>query len=195
MKTKLVAALLLACALPAHAGGLLDVAAPTDAPQSLTAIIEIPAGTSVKYELTKEGGRIFVDRFLSMPMAYPANYGSVAGTRNVDGDPLDILVYTRAPIVPGALIRVRPIGTMQMTDKGETDDKIIAVPVSKVDPTYDAIRTIDDLPQMERNRLLAFFRVYKDLPGGSEGVSVLGFGDIASAHDQVRAALVAGSGK
>src|SRR3546814_5559496 len=115
---------------PAVAAGLHDVPAPSDAPQTLTAIIEIPAGTDVKYEIDADG-RIFVDRFMALPVVYPANYGSIAGTRAEDGDPLDILVFSRRAIAPGALIRVRPIGVLRMKDGPDTDDKGIAVPVSK----------------------------------------------------------------
>src|SRR5690606_24635675 len=119
-----------------------------------------------KYEIDADTGHLFVDRYMSMPVVYPANYGSIPSSLGDDGDPLDALVLTRVPIVPGALIRVRAIGIMKMIDGGEKDDKIIAVPVSAVDPTYDEIQAIEDLPAMELQRMEAFFRVYKQLPEG-----------------------------
>src|SRR3546814_12089447 len=108
------------CALPipAVAAGLHAVPGTSDAPDTLTAIIEIQAGTDVKYEIDADG-RIFVDRFMALPVVYPANYGSIAGTRDEDGDPLDILVFSRRAIAPGALIRVRPIGVLRMKDGPE----------------------------------------------------------------------------
>lgn len=163
-----------------QAQGLHDVPVPADMPETLTAIIEIPAGTNVKYEIDKQG-RIFVDRFMAMPVAYPVNYGSIAGTRGPDGDPVDVLVYTRAPIIPGALINVRPIGVLRMVDRGQPDQKIVAVPMSKMDATYDSVLSMADLPAIERERLVAFFRVYKQLPAGAQTVEVSGFGDAAEA--------------
>jgi len=93
-------------------------------------VIEIPAGSATKYEIDAQTGLVFVDRFLSMPVVYPANYGSIPSSVGEDGDPLDALVLTREPIVPGALIRVRAIGTLIMPDDGEIDDKLIAVPTN-----------------------------------------------------------------
>lgn len=97
-------------------------------------------------------------------MAYPANCGTIPETRAEDGDALDVLVYSRAPIQSGAFIRVRPIGILRMLDRGKQDDKILAVPTSAVDPTYDAIREPGDLPAIERQRLIMFFSTYKLLP-------------------------------
>lgn len=146
--------------------------AATGGEREFIALIEIPAHSFVKYERDETTGRLIVDRFLSMPMAYPANYGAIHDSRAEDGDPLDVLVYTRAPILPGAAIRVRAIGVLRMTDAGAGDDKVIAVPVSAVDPTYDAIRDITDLPEAERQRLVMFFRTYKLLPEGGSPVEV-----------------------
>jgi len=156
-------------------------------------VIEIPAGSSTKYEIDARTGHVFVDRFLSMPVVYPANYGSIPSSMGEDGDPLDALVLTREPIVPGALIRVRAIGALIMLDDGEADDKIIAVPASDIDPAYDAIRSIDDLPAMERSRIEAFFRVYKQLPDPADaaGVELGGYRSADEAAAQVRAAIEA----
>ena len=150
-------------------------------------LVEIPAGSAIKYEVDADG-RLFVDRFLSMPVAYPANYGSMPRTLAGDGDPLDALVLTRAPLHPGVLLRFRPVGVLRMTDRGEADEKIIGVPTDKVDPSYAAIRDIGDLPQAERERIEAFFRVYKDLPAGGNHVRLDGYGDAAQARALIRQA-------
>lgn len=163
---------------------------PANAPDEAVLRVEIPAGSFTKYESDAEG-RIFVDRFLSMPMAYPANYGSMPGTHAGDGDPLDALVLTRTPLYPGVLIRFRPLGVLRMIDGGEADEKIIGVPADDVDPTYVGIRTIADLPAMERERIEAFFRVYKDLPAGGKRVELQGYGDAAEARTLIRAAVSA----
>src|SRR5690606_36927997 len=127
----------------------------------------------------------------SMPVVYPANYGSIPSSLGGDGDPLDALVFTREPIVPGALIKVRAIGVLHMIDGGEEDDKIIAVPASDIDPTYDEIRSIDDLPAIERERVEAFFRVYKQLPEGRKVVELNGYSGVNEAQQLVTDAIEA----
>jgi inorganic pyrophosphatase len=146
---------------------------PQSAPEELLLAVEIPAGGFTKYEIGDDG-LVHVDRFLSMPVAYPANYGSIPRTLAGDGDPLDALVVTRAPLHPGVLMAFRPIGCLRMTDRDEQDDKILGVPTDAVDPTYAGIRDIDDLPPVERQRIEAFFRVYKDLPAGDNQVRLKG---------------------
>ncbi|MCD9125555.1 inorganic diphosphatase [Luteimonas sp. C4P040a] len=163
---------------------------PANAPDEAVLLVEIPAGGFTKYESDAEG-RIFVDRFLSMPMAYPANYGSMPGTHAGDGDPLDALVLTRAPLHPGVLIRFRPLGVLRMIDGGDADEKIVGVPADDVDPTYAGIRSLDDLPAMERERIEAFFRVYKDLPAGSKRVELRGWGGVDEARALIRATIEA----
>ena len=148
-------------------------------PQEVMAAIEIPAGSFIKYELDKTSGHVIVDRFQSVPMFYPANYGVISQTLAGDGDNLDVLVYTRVPIQSGALILVRPIGVLKMIDGGEQDDKVIAVPATDVDPTYAEIKKIEDLPAIERERLEFFFKTYKQLPAGRKKVEV---GEILSAE-------------
>lgn len=165
-------------------------AQPAD-PSEFYLVVEIPAGSMTKYEIDAETGLVIVDRYLQMPVVYPANYGSIASSLAGDGDPLDAIVFTREPITPGALIRVRAIGVLRMVDAGEQDDKIIAVPVSDIDPTYDDIRDLSDLPAIERQRIQAFFEVYKDLPEGRDRVVLSGFGDAAEARGMVAAALQA----
>jgi inorganic pyrophosphatase len=161
---------------------------PRSAPEEVLLAVEIPAGSFTKYEIG-EDGLIHVDRFQSMPVAYPANYGSMPRTLAGDGDPLDALVLTRAPLHPGTLIRFRPIGVLRMVDDGEADEKIVGVPTDQVDPAYAGIRDIGDLPAIERRRIEAFFRVYKDLPEGRSPVRLDGYGDAAEAKALIREAL------
>ena len=196
-RLRLAAALLLSC-LPLAATAKPPpppqvrhpflAAQPESAPEDVLLAVEIPAGSFTKYEINDEG-LVYVDRFQSMPVAYPANYGSMPRTLAGDGDPLDALVLTRAPLHPGVLIRFRPIGVLRMLDDGERDEKIIGVPTDKVDPTYAGIRDLGDLPQIERERIEAFFRVYKDLPKGRNPVSLDGFGDAVEAKALIRESL------
>ena len=163
-------------------------AQPKKAPEEVLLAVEIPAGSFTKYEINEEG-LVYVDRFQSMPVAYPANYGSMPRTLAGDGDPLDALVLTRQPLHPGVLVRFRPVAVLRMTDKGEQDEKIIGVPVDQVDPTYAGIRDVTDLPAIERQRIEAFFRVYKDLPEGGNAVRLAGWGDAAEARARVAESL------
>lgn len=163
---------------------------PEDTSEFFT-VIEIPAGSFTKYEIDEENGYVLVDRFQSMPVVYPANYGSIPSSLAGDGDPLDGLVFTREPIVPGAVIKVRAIGILHMIDGGEEDSKIIAVPASDIDPTYDNIQNIEDLPLIERQRIEAFFRVYKQLPEGRKVVELNGFSGVNEANEMVTTAIEA----
>ena len=161
---------------------------PKAAPEEVLLAVEIPAGSFTKYEINDEG-LVFVDRFQSMPVAYPANYGSMPRTLAGDGDPLDALVLTREPLHPGVLVKFRPIGVLRMLDDGKHDEKIIGVPTDKIDPTYAGIRDLTDLPQIERDRIEAFFRVYKDLPKGRNPVQLNGYGDAKEAKALIQASL------
>ena len=158
-------------------------------PEEVMAVIEIPQGSLTKYELDPMTGIVAVDRFQSMPVAYPANYGVITSSRAGDGDNLDILVLTREPLVPGALIRARPVGILKMLDGGEEDDKVIAVPAPDVDPTYEAIQNLGDLPAAEVARIEAFFRVYKQLPQGRKEVELGGFRDADETRELVKQAI------
>lgn len=188
----IAAATLLALTSVAHAEYVnpFDFPQPEDSSEFFT-VVEIPAGSFTKYEIDADTGHIVVDRYQSMPVVYPANYGSIPSSLGGDGDPLDALVFTREPIVPGALIKVRAIGVLHMIDGGEVDDKIVAVPTSGIDPTYDAIRSIDDLPAIEKQRVEAFFRVYKQLPEGRKAVELNGFSGVNEAQALVSDALKA----
>lgn len=161
---------------------------PASAPAAVNLAVEIPAASFIKYEI-KEDGLVHVDRFLSMPVAYPANYGSMPRTLAGDGDPLDALVFTRMPLHPGVIVEFRPIGVLRMVDGGEQDEKIVGVPTDKVDPSYAGISELADLPQAERERIEAFFRIYKGLPNGRNPVELHGFGDAAEARSVVAAAM------
>ncbi len=173
------------------AGPLAGLAQPATAPDELLALVEIPAGSAIKYELHEASGRMEVDRFLAMPMAYPANYGIFPCTLAEDGDALDVLVLTRAPVLPGAVLRVRPVGVLRMLDRGEEDDKILAVPVDAVDATFAPVRELADLAPAERDRIEAFFRVYKNLPDPGVQVEVGPWEGRDAALAVVREALAA----
>jgi inorganic pyrophosphatase len=188
----LAAASVLALTGAAHADFVNPFAypQPEDSSEFFT-VVEIPQGSFTKYEIDADNGHIIVDRYQSMPVVYPANYGSIPSSLGGDGDPLDALVFTREPIVPGAFIKVRAIGVLHMIDGGEEDDKIIAVPASDIDPTYDEIRNIEDLPAIERERVEAFFRVYKQLPEGRKVVELNGFSGVNEAQQLVTNAIEA----
>lgn len=122
-------------------------------------LIEIPAGGITKYEVDEETGYVIVDRYMSMPVVYPTNYGSIPSSLAGDGDPLDALVYSREPIAPGAIIRARAIGILKMIDGGEQDDKIIAVHAD--DPEFKGFTDINELPPHRLNEIRRFFEDYK----------------------------------
>ncbi|QDY42846.1 inorganic diphosphatase [Candidatus Pantoea soli] len=182
-------AIFMAASAAVQAENVLDFPQPANVPEEFYAVTEIPAGGTIKYETDARTGFIVADRFQSMPVAYPANYGSLTQSLGGDNDPLDVIFYSRAPLQPGTLIKLRAIGVLKMIDGGEVDDKIVAVPASKIDPTYDDIKEMSDLPQMERARLEAFFRVYKQLPEGRKKVELNGFEDAAKAKAEIKQAF------
>lgn len=138
-----------------------------DPPYDVNAVIEIPqGGEPVKYELDKGSGAMFVDRFLHTAMFYPGNYGFVPHTLSADGDPCDVLVVGQVPVVPGAIIRCRPVGALLMQDEAGPDEKIIAVPVDKLHPFYSGVKSYQDLPPILREQIAHFFQHYKDLEKG-----------------------------
>jgi len=134
---------------------------PFGKPEEFTTVIEIPKLSRIKYELDKETGLIKVDRVLYSPMHYPANYGFAPKTLWDDGDPLDVLVLSHEPFVPGCLVDVHPIGTLGMVDGGDDDVKILAIPAS--DPRFKNITDIKQLEPHTLEEIQHFFRVYKDL--------------------------------
>jgi inorganic pyrophosphatase len=135
-------------------------------PHDINVVIEIPQGSAVKYEVDKESGAMVVDRFLFTAMAYPAAYGFIPGTLAEDGDPADVLVLTPSPVIPGAVIRCRPIGMLNMEDEKGPDEKIVCVPHDKVHTQFSDIKTVDDLPEITRLSIQHFFTTYKDLEKG-----------------------------
>jgi inorganic pyrophosphatase len=136
-------------------------------PEDLNVIIEVPlGGEPIKYEIDKASGALFVDRFLYTPMRYPGNYGFVPHTLCGDGDPLDVILMNSRPLVPGAVVRSRPVGVLFMEDDGGQDEKILAVPVQKLTPMYDTVRDVEDLPAIQLERIKHFFTHYKDLEPG-----------------------------
>jgi len=144
-----------------------NVTAGKNPPDEIHAIIEIPAnGSPVKYEVDKEQDVLMVDRFLSTAMFYPCNYGYVPQTLSEDGDPVDVLVITPMPLIPGSVIRCRPIGMLSMSDEAGVDTKVIAVPITKLTPMYQDIKNITDLPKLLLDTISHFFEQYKALESG-----------------------------
>ena len=147
--------------------GLDNVQIGAKAPEEVNVIIEIAAMQApVKYEVDKDSHVLHVDRFLSTSMQYPCNYGYVPNTLCGDGDPSDVLVLSPFSLMPGSVITVRPIGVMIMSDEAGKDNKILAVPVSKITKEYDHIKNVADLPAGVLDRISHFFERYKDLEFG-----------------------------
>ena len=153
--------------------------------EKLLAVVEIPRGSNVKYELDKESGMLKVDRILYSSVFYPANYGFFPRTYCEDGDPLDVLVLGAEPVVPLSLMWVRPIGVMRMADEGKEDDKVIGVHLH--DPAVDSIRDIKELPRHTTRQIRSFFEDYKNLE--HKKVIVERFGGAAAARNVVKEAL------
>jgi inorganic pyrophosphatase len=143
------------------------ISAGPNPPKDLYALIEIPlGGAPVKYELDKASGALVVDRFLHTAMFYPGNYGFIPQTLAADGDPCDVLVVTQVQVVPGAIVRCRPVGALLMEDEAGRDEKIIAVPVDALAPFYKDVRSYRDLPPIMCQQIAHFFQHYKDLERG-----------------------------
>ena len=132
-------------------------------PEKINVVVEIPYGSNIKYELDKESGAVVVDRVMYSAMFYPANYGFVPNTLSDDGDPADVLVLNEYPLQAGSVIKCRLIGVLLMEDESGVDEKLLAVPVSKIDPRYDDIKTLQDLPKITLDRIKNFFETYKML--------------------------------
>ncbi len=164
------------------------------APDEVNVVIEIPMGSNIKYELDKETGLIFVDRILFTAMYYPFNYGFIPGTLEEDGDPVDVLVLGYDKLHPGVVIKARPIGVLMTEDEKGKDAKIVAVPVSKIDPRFDNVKDINDLPANIRERIAHFFEHYKELEKG-KWVKVIGWYNREEALNRIRAAIERFKGK
>jgi len=154
-------------------------------PDEVNVIIEIPAQADpVKYEVDKDTGAVFVDRFMATCMHYPANYGYVPHTLSDDGDPVDVLVVTPYPLLTGSVIKCRPVGVLNMTDESGQDAKVIAVPVDKLSTIYRDVQEISDLPPLLLKQIEHFFERYKDLEP-NKWVKIDGWADTAAAKKEI----------
>jgi inorganic pyrophosphatase len=151
-------------------------------PDDVNVVIEVPlGGEPIKYEMDKESGALVVDRFLYTSMRYPGNYGFIPHTLSGDGDPCDVLVANTRAIAPGAVMNVRPVGVLVMEDDGGQDEKIIAVPSSKLTQRYDRVATYTDLPEITIKQIEHFFEHYKDLEPG-KWAKIIRWGDAEEAR-------------
>lgn len=161
---------------------LKDLPAGKDAPHDIYVVVENAKHTPhIKYEVDKDTGLLFVDRFAPMPMVFPAHYGFINQTLGGDGDPVDAFVYTDIPVVPGAIVRCRPVGALLTTDESGEDAKLVCVPHKKLDPRFENIKDYTDLPQMFRDQLEQFYAHYKNLEPG-KWVKVAGWANAAEAE-------------
>ncbi len=164
---------------------LNNVSSGKSLPDDFNVIIEITAHSDpVKYEVDKESGAIFVDRFMGTAMHYPCNYGYINNTIAGDGDPVDVLVVTPFGLPPGVVVRCRPLGMLAMEDEGGQDAKLLAVPVDKLTPLYKDAKSFEDIPQILRDQIAHFFEHYKDLEKG-KWVKVIGWQGLDAARKEV----------
>lgn len=166
-----------------------NLSAGKNPPAEINVFVEIPQGSSIKYELDKESETIFVDRFVYTAMSYPFNYGFIPHTKAEDGDPVDVLVISSYPVYPGTILRSRPIGMLEMEDEAGIDTKIIAVPFKKVDPFYSHIEDIADLNDNLKNLIKHFFEHYKEIEPG-KWVKIKNFLSKKHAEDAIKKSLV-----
>ncbi|MBI1396284.1 MAG: inorganic diphosphatase [Betaproteobacteria bacterium] len=159
-----------------------------DIPNDCNVIIEIPMNADpIKYEVDKDTGAMFVDRFMSTAMHYPCNYGYIPHTLSGDGDPVDVLVLSPVPLISGVVVRCRPVGMLKMNDEAGEDTKVLAVPIDKLSSLYRDVETPRDLPELVMARISHFFEHYKDLEPG-KWVRVEGW----VGPDEARAEIVSG---
>jgi inorganic pyrophosphatase len=150
-------------------------------PHEINVLIEVPLRSDpIKYEYDKDSGFIFVDRYLYTTMFYPCNYGFIPRTLALDGDPVDVMVVGRMPVIPGAILRARPIGVLKMEDEAGMDEKVLAVPIDKITPINRNIHSYRDIPEIDLARIAHFFEHYKDLEP-DKWVKVLGWDDAEEA--------------
>lgn len=158
-------------------------------PEDINVIVEVPiGGEPIKYELDKDSGALFVDRFLYTPMRYPGNYGFVPHTLSDDGDPIDVLVANTRPLIPGCVINCRPIGVLVMEDEKGQDEKVVAVPTASISRRWESVNEFMDLPEITRQQISHFFEHYKDLEPG-KWVKVQDWGDSAKARTMIEEAI------
>ena len=170
---------------------LNNVPSGKDLPNDFNVVIEIPMHADpIKYEVDKESGAIFVDRFMSTAMHYPCNYGYIPHTIAGDGDPVDVLVVSQFALPPGVVVRCRPVGMLKMTDEAGEDAKLLAVPVDKLTPMYRDIVTARDFPQVMLDAISHFFAHYKDLEPG-KFVKIEGWVGVEEAKQEIMAGVKA----
>jgi inorganic pyrophosphatase len=158
-------------------------------PFEVNVVVEVPiGGEPIKYEMHKASGTLFVDRFLYTAMRYPGNYGFVPHTLSDDGDPVDVLIANTRAIVPGAVVSCRPVGVLIMEDEAGGDEKIIAVPSTKLTRRYEKVKSYSDLPQITVDQISHFFEHYKDLES-DKWVKIVRWGDQNEAHAMIEAAI------
>ena len=161
------------------------VSSGNDVPNEVNVIIEIPAHSDpVKYEVDKQSGAMFVDRFMNTAMYYPCNYGYVPHTLSQDGDPVDVLVVTPHPLISGSVIRCRPVGILKMTDESGEDAKVLAVPIDKLCVSYRQIADYTQLPPLLINQIAHFFEHYKDLEN-NKWVKIDGWDGVDAAKAEI----------
>jgi inorganic pyrophosphatase len=164
---------------------LNNVPAGKELPDDFYVVIEIPQNHDpIKYEVDKDTGCLFVDRFMSAPMFYPCNYGYINNTLSLDGDPVDVLVPSAYPLQPGSVIRCRPVGVLKMTDESGEDAKVFAVPHTKISKEYDHMHDVDDISALMQAQIQQFFERYKDLESG-KWVKVDGWADVQAAREEI----------
>lgn len=155
------------------------------APQEVNVVIEVPiGGEPIKYEMEKESGALFVDRFLYTSMRYPGNYGFIPNTLSDDGDPCDVIVANTRAIIPGAVMKCRIVGVLIMEDEAGGDEKLLAVPAPKLTKRYEKVNNYTDLPEITLQQIEHFFAHYKDLEPG-KWVKIVRWGDAAEAHQHI----------
>ncbi len=168
---------------------LSKISAGEHPPEDIYVVVEVPMNAApVKYEMDKDSGALFVDRFLSTAMFYPANYGFIPHTLSGDGDPCDALVLGQIPVLPGAVLRARPIGALAMKDESGEDEKILCVPHEKLHSSYENCKSHEDLPSIVREQIVHFFEHYKDLEK-NKWVTIRGWESAAHAHLLIEEAL------
>ncbi len=165
--------------------GLREVSVGKKVPDDINVIIEIPAhGEPIKYEVDKETGALFVDRFMATSMRYPCDYGYIPHTLSEDGDPVDVLIIAPMPLNRGSVVRCRPIGMLKMTDESGEDAKILAVPIDKLTPIYRDVHSPEDVSGLLLKQISHFFEHYKDLEEG-KWVKLQGWVDANAAKKEI----------
>ncbi len=160
-----------------------------DAPDIVNVFVEISLGSNIKYEFDEEQEILKVDRILYTSMVYPFNYGFIPNTKSEDGDPIDVLIISNQPFMPGSLIEVKPIGIAHMEDENGIDEKIIGIPKNKVDPLFSNINDIDDVLEIVKDKIVHFFMHYKELEP-NKWVKITGFGNKEDAKKEINKVII-----